>query len=179
MSIPRKIDYAPVKNEYIETEQSIRALAAKYGVSFGSLAERARNEGWLQLRQAHGRSVAAKTYEGMAQQIAEQERAIRLEQIAVLRATLHHYAQQLKGGKINVTAKDMVATVQALDSLLHGGSPRGDSDSATPNPDIINVTPGIDADFYRRLVEHARDRVAAPGSVGTASISGAPGSRTN
>lgn len=179
MSIPRKIDYGPVKDEYITTEVSIRALAAKYGVSFGSLAERSRKEGWLQLRQAHGRSVAAKTYEGMAMQIAEQERAIRLEQIAVLRATLHKYAQDLATGKVNVTAKDMVATVQALDALLHGGSPRGDSDDATPNPEIINVTPGVDADFYRRLVDHARGRVAAPGSVGPASISGAPGSRSN
>lgn len=179
MSIPRKIDYGPVKDEYVASEISIRALAAKHGVSFGSLAERSRKEGWLQLRQAHGRQVAARTYEGMAMQIAEQERAIRLEQIAVLRATLHTYAQNLKAGKITVTAKDMVATVQALDALLHGGPARGDGDDATPNPDIINVTPGVDADFYRRLVEHARTQVAAPGSVGTASISGAPGTRAN
>jgi hypothetical protein len=179
VSIPRKIDYGPVREEYISSEVSIRKLAAKYGVSFGSLAERSRNEGWLQLRQAHGRQVAARTYEGMAMQIAEQERAIRLEQIAVLRATLHEYATNLKNHKVMVTAKDMVATVQALDALLSGGITRGDADDATPNPEIINVTPGADVDFWRRLVEHARDRVAPTGSVGAASVSGAPGPRPN
>src|SRR6476620_10919932 len=93
-----KVDYAPIKDEYIQSEISIRALAAKYKISWSTLAEKARKEGWQSLRQAHGRQVAARTYDGMMQQIAEQERAVKLEQIAVLSATMHQYAKDLAAG---------------------------------------------------------------------------------
>jgi hypothetical protein len=175
-----KINYEPIQNEYIETEISVRALAAKWGISFGTLAERARREGWLSLRQAHGRSVAARSYEGMLSQVAEQERAVRLEQIAVLRATLHQYAKDLKAGAVRVTARDVVMAVEALTRVM--GGQVGDERTAEPK----NVTPGTavsndpgDPEFWRELVSHARDRVAAAGGVGTAPLSGTPTPRAN
>lgn len=171
-----KVDYGPIKSEYVESEVSIRKLAAKHGISFGTLAERARNEGWLQLRQAHGRQVAARTYEGMMTQIAEQERAIKLTQIAVMRASLHSYAADLKDGKIHLSPRDAVLVVEALSRLMGEGSPIGDGNPAEPK----NVTPGSDdPEFWRQLVDTARSRVAAAGSVGPAPLSGVARSRSN
>lgn len=174
-----KIDYGPIKTEYVETEVSIRKLAAKHGISFGTLAERARNEGWQALRQAHGRQVAARTYEGMMSQIAEQERAIKLTQIAVMRASLHSYAADLKEGKIHLSPRDAVLVVEALSKLLGEGNPVGDGNPAEPK----NVTPPgsdpNDPEFWRQLVDTARTRVAASGGLGPAPLSGVARARTN
>jgi hypothetical protein len=173
-------NYEPIKNEYIETELSVRKLAAKWGISFGTLAERARREGWLSLRQAHGRQVAARTYEGMMTQVAEQERAVRLEQIAVLRATLHLYARDIKDGKIHVAPRDAVLAVEALTRLMNEAGIGDGSGAEQPK----NVTPGTgvntsDPEFWRGLVEHARSQVAPAGGVGTAPLSGAAPPRAN
>lgn len=172
-----KLNYGPIKDEYVATEISIRALAAKNNISFGALAERARKEGWQSLRQAHGRAVASRSFEGMRDQIAEQERAIRLEQIAVLRATLHKYAADLKAGTISVSPRDMVLVVQALGNLL-GDAPL-DSGS---HPEPKNVTPGADGPdtaFWEQLVHTARSRVASTGGLGPAPLSGVARTRSN
>ena len=43
-------DWKQIKNEYVAGGVSYRALAERYGIAYGTLAERAGREGWVELK---------------------------------------------------------------------------------------------------------------------------------
>lgn len=178
--MPRKVptrDYTPLRDEYVTSSISIRSLAEKHNIPWGTLAERARKESWADLRAAAGRAIVSRTAEGMARDIEQRERSVKLQQLAVLQATLSKYVTDLKDGKISVTARDAILAVQAITELMGsmgGGSGRTEESASSA---ALNITPGSD-EFYRRLLDEARQR-SSSGSVGPAPVSGAPGTRTN
>ena len=55
------IDWQPIRAEFITGTLSYRALAEKHGVNYDWLRERARNEGWVRLRQEHREKTLKKT----------------------------------------------------------------------------------------------------------------------
>ena len=72
-------DYGPIKKAYLESieEPSFRELAERFGVkSFSVIADRARKEGWAELRE----KVKAKTDEKVVERIGD-SRAVRIEAI--------------------------------------------------------------------------------------------------
>jgi hypothetical protein len=158
MSVPRKYDPADAEKQYVTTDVSIRALAAKLGISWSTLAATARLHDWKGKRMAYQSSLSRRGYEQMAADVAAQESVIRTESIAVLRATLRVYAQRLQKGEVPVNTRDAVEAVRQLAVLL--SEPEGVKDEP------YNVTPGgpkPDAEFLRRAVEAARGRLAAGG----------------
>lgn len=65
------VDWDAMRTEYIQGGVSYRELAAKYGVPFPTLADRARAEKWVELRkQAHDKAIT-KTVENVAKQNAK------------------------------------------------------------------------------------------------------------
>lgn len=65
------VDWDAMRTEYIQGGVSYRELAAKYGVPFPTLADRARAEKWVELRkQAHDKAIT-KTVETVAKQNAK------------------------------------------------------------------------------------------------------------
>lgn len=65
------VDWNAIRKEYIQGGVSYRELAAKYGVPFPTLADRARAEKWVELRkQAHDKAIT-KTVETVAKQNAK------------------------------------------------------------------------------------------------------------
>lgn len=65
------VDWDAMRTEYIQGGVSYRELAAKYGVPFPTLAERAKAEKWVELRkQAHDKAIT-KTVETVAKQNAK------------------------------------------------------------------------------------------------------------
>lgn len=65
------VDWNAIRKEYIQGGVSYRELAAKYGVPFPTLAERAKAEKWVELRkQAHDKAIT-KTVETVAKQNAK------------------------------------------------------------------------------------------------------------
>ncbi|MCI7639150.1 MAG: hypothetical protein MSS60_04910 [Clostridiales bacterium] len=65
------VDWDAMRTEYIQGGVSYRELAAKYGVPFPTLADRAKAEKWVELRkQAHDKAIT-KTVEKVARQNAK------------------------------------------------------------------------------------------------------------
>ncbi len=65
------VDWDAMRTEYIQGGVSYRELAAKYGVPFPTLADRAKAEKWVELRkQAHDKAIT-KTVETVAKQNAK------------------------------------------------------------------------------------------------------------
>lgn len=57
------MDWNKIKTEYITTDTSYRKLAKKYGVSFGCLKTKARNEKWVNLKEQNQHKTDTKTLE--------------------------------------------------------------------------------------------------------------------
>lgn len=79
-----KPDWNSIKSEYITTDISYRKLAEKRGVSWRTLAERARREGWPAERSRYCNTVVVKTVQKTAtkQSSANARKLDRLQQAA-------------------------------------------------------------------------------------------------
>ena len=64
------VDWNAMRTEYIQGGVSYRELAAKYGVPFRTLADRARAEKWVELREQARNKAVKKTVEAVAKQNA-------------------------------------------------------------------------------------------------------------
>lgn len=161
--LPRKFDPQSVEQEFVTSDISIRELARRHAVSWSTLASWARKEDWRGKRVAYKAALSRRSYEVMAADIATQTGVVKEESVAVMRATLRAYAQQLKNGEVKVNVKDAVEAVRALTLLL------AEPEETKEDPTVVSVGPSGDADFFRRIVETARRRVAASEPVeGTA-----------
>ena len=75
------MDWNAIKTEYITDESaSYRKLAQKHGVSYTSIGERARNEGWAQQREQYLNKTLSKTLSAMSG--AQAKRARRIQTVA-------------------------------------------------------------------------------------------------
>ncbi len=160
MGRARKYDEKAAEHEFVTTGISIRALALKVGVGFSTLAAKARDEDWKGKRVAYQSAMSRRTYEAMAVAVADEEAVIRTESVAVMRATLRRYAEQLQAGAVNVSTKDAVEAVKTL-ALIMGDPEGGRGDDKL---DAARNVTKPDADHLRRVAEVARRRLA-PGSV--------------
>ena len=55
-----KIDWSPVKSEYISSKISYRDLAKKYNISMRTLADKAKKEKWVELRERNQDKIVTK-----------------------------------------------------------------------------------------------------------------------
>lgn len=170
--LPRAFDPQALEQEYVTSDISIRALAARHSVSWSTVASWAKKEDWKGKRVAYKAALSKRGYEVMAAEIASQQGVIKEESVAVLRATLRAYAQLLRNGEIKVTPKDAIEAVRELRA-------------ATTEPDevkeatVVTVGASADPDFFRRIVETARKRVATAGGVEGTSPPGPANARPN
>ena len=75
------MDWTAIRKEYITDESSsYRKLAKKYGVSYTSIGERARQEGWAEERERYLTKTLSKTLNAMSS--AQAKRATRLQTVA-------------------------------------------------------------------------------------------------
>ena len=77
-------DWNAIKAEYIVGEISYRKLSEKWGVSFRTLADHARKEGWAKERNRHRNNVTKRTVQKVAARTAatNANRLLRLQQAA-------------------------------------------------------------------------------------------------
>lgn len=168
-----KADYAEVERKYVVDERSYRSLAAEYGLSVQTIAERGKKEDWPGKRLAYQAAIKRRSYEKMADGIATESAAIKSEAIMVARATLRRYAQDIVEGKIAVTAKDAAIMIELLVKELAPDSSR----EAEGDTVIVGAKP--DADILRRVVEAARQRGAPTGDLATTALVSSEGTRTH
>jgi uncharacterized protein YjcR len=75
------VDWSAIKTEYITDEStSYRKLAEKYGVSYTSIGERARKEGWAKERERFLNKTLSKTLNAIGKKQARQ--ASRVQMVA-------------------------------------------------------------------------------------------------
>ena len=67
------VDWAKIKNEYINGGCTYQSLADKYGVSFSTLEKKGRAEKWRELKAKQGERVAELMREKTAEKIADTE----------------------------------------------------------------------------------------------------------
>lgn len=155
----QKYDPKTAKDLFVVHGQSIRGIAQQMGVSPSAISERSIREDWKGQKMAYEASIARRTYENMADDVARERGDIVKENVLAARATIRFYIQQLSTGKINVTTRD---AVEMMKFLVQESTPPGEVSNADPR----NVTPGADADFLKRLIEASRTKVAAKAAIG-------------
>lgn len=165
MPQPTKVNYEELERLYVTEGLSCRELGRRYGVSHSVVAEKARREDWEGKKFAYKASLARRGYENMAAAVASEHAEIQKESILVARAYIRKFAQDMSQGKVTTNAKDAVEFMRMLASELAPEKGEGLKDG----PTVIEgkAIPGGDTDFLRRVVEMARQRVSAPGVLGT------------
>lgn len=66
-----KVNWGEIRNEYINGGISYRTLAAKHGVPYRTLSDRARSEGWVKLRDQVRIKTVSKTVDSIAKSNAK------------------------------------------------------------------------------------------------------------
>lgn len=67
------LDWAKIRNEYINGNISYRKLAEKHGVSFNTLKDRAVAENWFEKKKEQHNKIQTKTQQKTVEKLAEQE----------------------------------------------------------------------------------------------------------
>lgn len=144
-------NWIDIKNEYINTDISYRKLAEKHGVSFKTLANRAKNENWVRLKQKQRDKIATKLSQKTAEKRASAE-ARRIERVLnitdVVLDKIQSAVEQLETeykdgedidtGLVNTTRLRQI--VQSLKDINEIQTAK--DDNAEDNRNInINITP--------------------------------------
>lgn len=142
MPSKKRINWAKIKAEYIAGGISQRKLAAKYGVSFGTLAQKANAEKWADLRSETYNKSIQKAVQKTAEETASN--AVKLEQakgmlIDRLKKAIEkmpenggtHARQYIGDGNKKLTVDyDLLAMVAALEKLTAGENKNSGDESA-------------------------------------------------
>lgn len=157
-----KIDYNALEKMYVTEDKTYAELARLSNITAQSVSEYGKRNDWPGKRAAYRAALSRRGYEQVAEAVSYQQTTILNEAIAVARASLRRYADDIVSGKVTVTAKDAAEMIRLLVKEL---SP---DDSRDTNGPIVIEQQSEDADFLRRLVATARERAGTTGGVGTA-----------
>lgn len=88
-----RIDWIPIKNEYINTNISYRKLAEKHNISFSTLEKKARKDGWKKLKDEQCDKIDEEVRQKTADIIVEAQ-TDRLTQLLILADTAQAKIQE-------------------------------------------------------------------------------------
>lgn len=173
--MPRRAtaDYAALEKLYVTEDKTYAELAKIGNVTPQSVSEYGKRNDWPGKRMAYKAALSRRGYEQVAEAVAFKQTQILDEAIAVARATLRRYAEDIVQGKVAVTSKDAAEMIRLLMKELTPDDRREQTETT------LVFDGNADSDFYRRIVETARSRISAARSVGPASESGPARTRTN
>lgn len=150
----KKADPKAMAYDFVVNGMSQAEIARKYGLTPATVSERARRDDWKGAKLAHLNSITQRSYEKVAESVANDKVQHINEAIAVARGTLMAYAKQLAAGNVHVTPKDAQLMAQFLVVTLNPeGLPQ--TDDSVPR---IDANPDS-AEFLRRVVEAARGQL--------------------
>lgn len=132
MPSDKRIDWTKIRAEYIAGGISQRKLAAKYGVSFGTLAQRANAEKWAKQRNETYNKSITKAQQKKANETAtnavklEQAKGLLIDKLKKAIETMPensgtHARKYIGEGNKKLTVDyDLLAMVTALEKLTAG-----------------------------------------------------------
>ncbi len=173
-------DYDFLHKEFIGSDISIRALAAKHGIkSFSAVAKYAREHGWYEERDAVRGRTRAKVVEKVSERLATEEvdeiLQFRDDALTVVRAAIYKFAENLKDPQFRIGAADLAKLVQL--GLLITGSPTERVEER--RLDLHATFNELPADVLRGLVEATRPGAAFGGTAQLPARTGSEGPRPN
>lgn len=90
------VNWIAIRTEYETSNISYRKIADKYGVSFNTLKDRAKREGWAKSKEKTQHKIATKTLQKTVVKIAEKESDRNARHIALLDLILDKTEQVVK-----------------------------------------------------------------------------------
>lgn len=173
-------DYVKLEREYLNGKMSIRELAKSHDIkSYSTLAAYARSHGWYKRRDKIKERTEEKVIERVSEQVAEAETdelmQFRSEALAVARASIYRYAQQMQDPLFRISAAELVKIVNT--GLLILGEPTARTEER--RLELTGTLGELPPEFLRRLVEASRPgRIIASGSADALPV-GPTGTRQN
>lgn len=173
-------DYQKLEREYLNGKLTIRQLAAKHGIkSYSAVAAYARSHGWYDRRARIAERAEEKVVERVSEAVAEAETdelmQFRTESLAVARAAIYKYAQQLSDPNFVISTAEMVKAVNM--GMLVLGEPTARTEER--RLELSGTVGELPAEFLRRLVEVSRPGPTVSGRAVDALPAGPPGTRSN
>lgn len=175
ISGPKKVDWTIVKSLYVTEGKSARELARQFGLSNSTVSAKAKAEDWDGERIVHQKAIERRSYEKVAESVANEQAAIKSESVLAARLYLRKFIEQVNAGQIQTDAKGAATMIQLLTRELTVAEGSGRQDE----PTIIEVNGSADTEQLRRLLEVARERRAAPRNMGSTVLGGPQRTRPN
>ncbi len=139
-------DWSKIKTEYITDESaSYRKLAQKYGVSYTSIGDRARKEGWAEQREQYLNKTLSKTLSAMSG--AQAKRAKRIQTVAdKLLAKIEDAVDSLDMAELLVNKQALKQITGALRDIKDIQMIKSDADLREQEARIANLRRQSEAD---------------------------------
>lgn len=127
MAKKKDVNWKKIKTEYITTDISQRKLADKYKVSYSTIRNRSKNEGWYDEKLRYGSSVVAKAIEKSAAKeaamlVAEYEIACQFVELLGASLKDNTYQSTINYGKTVLTdsldTKKILEAANALSKFM-------------------------------------------------------------
>lgn len=93
------VNWKKIKNEYVTSKISQRALAKKYGVSESSIAKKSKAENWTELREQKYSEITAKVQQKTVEKIAEKQAQETVDALDFMGKLLEGLAAEYKAVK--------------------------------------------------------------------------------
>ena len=140
------MDWSAIKTEYITDEStSYRKLAEKYGVSYTSIGEKARKEGWAKERERFLNKTLSKTLSAISKKQARQ--ASRLQMVAdKLLAKIEEAVDDLNMADLFVDRAALRQITGALKDIKDVQMVKSEADLREQEARIRNLERQADAD---------------------------------
>jgi len=191
MPAPRVYDFIPIKEKYIQGDQTLSDLAREFGIkSASTLTRRARAEGWEVRRNEFRRQVDDKSLEVVADRRAKKIADIHMDALEVIHAGILKVAEDMQarepvmdGGMVlrdargeivyrptvRYNPRDLAILIEKV--LVLTGQPSDINENRNLG---INLSAATDGDALRELLNAIRPRAALAGPG-----AGAPGPDTS
>lgn len=137
------VDWVGIKTEYITTETGYRKLAEKYGVSFRTLSQKAKDEEWVKERRKHRENIVKK-----AVRKVEDHESSKMARFATVSDKLLNRIERIieESETGQISAKDIRSLTAAVKDLKEIQGVRSELDRQEQEARIANLRRQAEAD---------------------------------
>ena len=129
------VDWVKIKTEYITTNIGYRKLADKHGVSFRTLSQKAKDEGWVAERKKHREKVVKKAVQKAANRQADKMARF----TTVSDKLLDRIERVIEESEGKITAKEIRSLTAAVKDLKEIQGVRSELDRQEQEARIANL----------------------------------------
>lgn len=148
------MDYPVLEREYIFGDISMSAMAAREGISKGTLGEYARNHEWESRRDQYRNQLSKRTTDKTVEKVSNEQAEVNEEIFKAMRATIYKYVEAIYAGTVIPSTKDAVMAAEVI--LRAYGEPDRRLEVRTLGVNVNATGQLTDPEFLRRLEQLTR-----------------------